>query len=48
MGLALGEGVELPITGEIHNVLYEDGNPMAALKALMSRAPKEETLEYQV
>jgi glycerol-3-phosphate dehydrogenase (NAD(P)+) len=48
LGLAVREGVELPIIEEIHNVLYRDLDPMAALGSLMSRTPKEENIGYPV
>jgi len=40
----LGEryGVELPITGEIYRVLYENKSPLEAVTALMTRLPKAE------
>ena len=42
LGLARREGVELPITEEIEKVLFESRDPLAALKVLMTRAPKGE------
>lgn len=45
-GLAKREGVEMPITEEIYEVLYGSGDAMKALKTLMSRSPKKESLEY--
>jgi len=47
-GLASREGVEMPITDEIHEVLYSSKDAMQALKALMSRSPKKENLGYTV
>jgi len=47
-GLARREGVEMPITDEIYEVLYSSRDPLLALKALMSRSPKKENLEYKV
>jgi glycerol-3-phosphate dehydrogenase (NAD(P)+) len=47
-GLAEQQGVEMPITEEIHEVLYGSGDAMKALKTLMSRSPKKESLEYPV
>ncbi len=41
-GLAEREGVEMPITAEIFQVLYGSRNPLKALKTLMSRSPKSE------
>ncbi|UCG37878.1 MAG: NAD(P)-dependent glycerol-3-phosphate dehydrogenase [bacterium] len=46
VGLARREGVEMPITEEIHKVLFDKGDPMEALRSLMSRSPKEENVEY--
>jgi glycerol-3-phosphate dehydrogenase (NAD(P)+) len=40
--LAQREGVEMPITNEIHNVLYEGKPPMEAMVALMTRRLKHE------
>jgi len=42
LGLARREKVELPVTEEIHKVLFESREPVAALKTLMARAPKGE------
>jgi glycerol-3-phosphate dehydrogenase (NAD(P)+) len=47
-GLARREGVEMPITEEIYEVLYSSRDVMQALKALMSRSPKKENFEYTV
>jgi len=47
-GLADRVGVEMPITEEIHEVLYTSRDAMQALKALMSRSPKKENLGYTV
>ena len=47
-GLAKREGVEMPITEEIHEVLYGSRDAMQALKALMSRSPKKENFEFTV
>jgi glycerol-3-phosphate dehydrogenase (NAD(P)+) len=47
-GLAMREGVEMPITGEIYEVLYSSRDALQALKALMSRSPKRENFEYPV
>lgn len=48
LGLSRREGVEMPITEEIHEVLYSSRNPLKALEALMSRSPKKENFEYTV
>lgn len=48
LGLAIREGVELPVTAEIHNVLYRGIDPLTALKTLMGRKPKEENIGYPV
>ena len=40
--LALREGVDMPIAGEIYAVLYEDKSPMEAVVSLMSRPQREE------
>jgi len=45
-GLARREGVEMPITEEIYEVLYNSRDVMKALKVLMSRSPKKESFEY--
>ena len=47
-GLARREGVEMPITEEIYEVLYSSRDALQALKALMNRSPKKENLEYKV
>jgi len=47
-GLARREGVEMPITEEIYEVLYNSRGAMQALKTLMSRSPKKENFEYTV
>jgi glycerol-3-phosphate dehydrogenase (NAD(P)+) len=47
-GLAARVGVEMPITEEIYDVLYGSGNAHKAVKALMSRSPKKENLEFTV
>jgi glycerol-3-phosphate dehydrogenase (NAD(P)+) len=47
-GLARREGVEMPITEEIFEVLYSSRDTMQALRALMSRSPKKENFEYTV
>ena len=47
-GLARREGVEMPITEEIYEVLYSSRDAMQALKTLMSRSPKKENFEYKV
>ena len=47
-GLARREGVEMPITEEIYEVLYSSRDAMQALKTLMSRSPKKENFEYNV
>ena len=38
--------VEMPITREIYNVLFEDKDPMSAVNELMVREPKSE-VEFQ-
>jgi len=48
MGLARREGVEMPITEEIYEVLYNSRNTGEALKTLMSRSPKKETFDCPV
>ncbi len=40
--LAKKYNVEMPITNEIYNVLFEDKDPMKAVKELMLREPKSE------
>jgi glycerol-3-phosphate dehydrogenase (NAD(P)+) len=35
-------GIEMPITSEVYNVLYEDKDPLAAVNDLMLRRPKGE------
>jgi glycerol-3-phosphate dehydrogenase (NAD(P)+) len=40
--LAAIHGVEMPITGEVHAILFERKDPRQALSALMRRLPKEE------
>ena len=40
--LAKKNNVEMPITNEIYNVLFEDKDPMKAVKELMLREPKSE------
>jgi glycerol-3-phosphate dehydrogenase (NAD(P)+) len=40
--LAERRGVELPITNEVHSVLYEGKPARAAVESLMSRPPREE------
>ena len=40
--LAKKHNVEMPITNEIYNVLFEDKDPMIAVKELMLREPKSE------
>ena len=45
-GLAAREGVDMPITQEIYEVLYGSRQAVQALKALMSRSPKKENLEH--
>ena len=41
---ALGaeRGIELPITGQVHAVLFENGNPAEAVRELMTRPLREE------
>ena len=34
--------VEMPITGEIYKILYENKNPKTAVQDLMTRSPKVE------
>ena len=41
-GLALREGVEMPITNEVYRILFEGKSPRDAVVALMERAPKDE------
>jgi len=40
--LAVQHNVEMPITEQIHRVLYEDKDPAAAVHDLMTRSPKAE------
>lgn len=40
--LATDQGVDMPITGELHQVLFEGKNPRTAVIDLMTRAPKDE------
>jgi glycerol-3-phosphate dehydrogenase (NAD(P)+) len=47
-GLAKREGVEMPITAEIFQVLYGSRNPLEALKTLMNRSPKSENVGYKI
>jgi glycerol-3-phosphate dehydrogenase (NAD(P)+) len=47
-GLARQEGVEMPITEEIYEVLYGSRDTKEALKTLMSRSPKRENIEYTI
>ena len=48
LGLSSREKVELPVTEEIYNVLFEARGPFEALKTLMSRTPKEEKIGFPV
>ncbi len=48
LGLSSRERVELPVTEEIYNVLFEAREPFVALKTLMSRIPKEENLGFSL
>ena len=43
-GLKLGEkfGIELPITKAVHEVMFENKPPLAAIRELMSRVPRSE------
>jgi glycerol-3-phosphate dehydrogenase (NAD(P)+) len=41
---AAGMGIEMPITAEVYRVLYEDKEPLAAVKDLMLREPTRENL----
>ena len=43
-GFATAHAIELPITGAVHAVLYEDADPQAQLDALMRRDPKRERI----
>jgi glycerol-3-phosphate dehydrogenase (NAD(P)+) len=43
--LAMKMGVEMPITAQVYQIIYEDKDPKEAVKALMSRELKLE-LEY--
>ncbi|HEV7890157.1 MAG TPA: NAD(P)H-dependent glycerol-3-phosphate dehydrogenase [Pyrinomonadaceae bacterium] len=47
MLLARRRGVELPITGEVNAVLYENKSAHAAVESLMSRPPRGEFEEYR-
>ena len=40
--LSLKHDVEMPITAEVYNILFEDKNPKIALYDLMTRSPKQE------
>ncbi|MET0390977.1 MAG: NAD(P)H-dependent glycerol-3-phosphate dehydrogenase, partial [Polyangiales bacterium] len=40
--LALREGVDMPITREVHAALYEDKEPLAAVESLLARVPRPE------
>jgi glycerol-3-phosphate dehydrogenase (NAD(P)+) len=40
--LAEREGVDMPITREVHAALYEDKPPLAAVESLLARAPRFE------
>lgn len=40
--LATNQGVDMPITGELHRVLFEGKDPRTAVIDLMTRAPKDE------
>jgi glycerol-3-phosphate dehydrogenase (NAD(P)+) len=40
-------GIEMPITAEIHSVLYEDKAPLEAVNDLMLREPKSEMLKMK-
>ena len=40
--LSLREGVDMPITREVYQMLYEDKSPTASLRDLMSRDLKGE------
>ena len=41
--LARRHGVEMPITEEVHRVLYESADPAEAVARLMDREPRQET-----
>ncbi len=41
-GLSRREGIEMPITDEVYQILFEGKSPRAAVSALMDRAPKDE------
>ena len=41
--LALGLGVEMPVSAEVHRIIAEGVDPMEALHRLMTREPKPET-----
>jgi glycerol-3-phosphate dehydrogenase (NAD(P)+) len=40
--LGLRLGLELPITGQVHAVLFEGKNPSEAVRELMTRPLREE------
>ncbi len=42
--LARKHGVEMPITQSVHEVLFNDMDPLAAISMLMSRQPKAERI----
>ena len=44
MALARRYEVEMPITRAVHEVLFEQKPPLAALTELMSRPPKMEAI----
>ena len=43
VALAHTHGVEMPITAEVHHILFAGKDPRRALRDLMLRAPKPET-----
>jgi glycerol-3-phosphate dehydrogenase (NAD(P)+) len=42
LGLARQHGIEMPITREMHAILYEDRSPVHAIRALMTRPGRDE------
>jgi glycerol-3-phosphate dehydrogenase (NAD(P)+) len=44
VGLALARGVEMPITEQMHAILYQGKSPREAIRELMTRSGKSETI----
>jgi len=47
LALAARHGVELPITQQVHDILFADKNPRDAIRDLMLRTPKSEVSSSQ-